>query len=82
MARKKKKQKRPPQPSRTRTPDVPPSREILSVGEVVVVTGLARQSIYTLIRKGEFPPGRSLGRRRLFLRSEIDDWMRGLEMAS
>ena len=68
--------------TRTRTAAVPSERQLLGLVEITTLTGLPKSAIYALIDEGKFPSFRKLGRRTLWLRSEIEDWMRRLEKHS
>ena len=53
---------------------------VIKMKELVGVVGLSRSYIYALQARGEFPTPISLvkgGRATGYLRSEIDDWMKG-----
>lgn len=49
---------------------------ILRLTQVREITGLGRSTIYELIRRGEFPSSRQLGRRAVgWISSEIFQWV-------
>ena len=53
---------------------------IIKMKELTVVVGLSRSYIYALQAKGDFPSPISLvegGRATGYLRSEVDDWLKG-----
>ena len=53
---------------------------VIKMKELVGVVGISRSYIYALQARGEFPTPISLvkgGRATGYLRSEIDDWLKG-----
>jgi len=49
---------------------------ILRLPAVIARTGLSRSTIYSKVKKGEFPPPVNLGERAVgWLDSEIDSWL-------
>jgi len=51
--------------------------KVLTVKEVQEVTTLCRQSIYNLIKQGEFPEPKRMGRRVVWTEKSIEDWLNG-----
>jgi len=52
------------------------ANSILRLAQVLEITGLGRSTIYDLIRRGEFPSSRQLGRRAVgWISSEIFQWV-------
>ena len=50
---------------------------ILRINDVIKNTGISRSSIYAMIKEGEFPKQRSIGRHSVgWLESEIDEWIK------
>lgn len=54
-------------------------REALDIDGVCHAVSLARSTVYDLIRDHRFPPGYKAGRRRLWSRRSIEDWVRRSE---
>lgn len=49
---------------------------VLRLQAVIARTGLSRSTIYSKVKKGEFPPPINLGERAVgWLDSEIDSWL-------
>ncbi|MDI6709473.1 MAG: helix-turn-helix domain-containing protein [Bacillota bacterium] len=57
------------------------ARETIDADEVAAMTGLSAWSIYNLVRRGEIPHIR-VGRRVLFRRSSILNWLEEQEQAT
>lgn len=58
-------------------------KEILSVKEVIAVTGMSRTTIHRKEKAGEFPARRQLSSRKVgWLRSEIREWLTALPKAN
>jgi excisionase family DNA binding protein len=51
-------------------------REALSVEEVAELLGLGRNTVYDAANRGEIPH-RRIGRRLLFSRTAVMEWLRG-----
>jgi prophage regulatory protein len=50
--------------------------DLIDMHDVLSKTGLSRSSIYRAIRKCGFPPAvPMIGRRQLFVRREVEDWV-------
>jgi prophage regulatory protein len=61
--------------ARTAIPNLP-VRQILSLGEVIQITGLRKTAIYTSMAEGEFPRSvKVTGRKVGWLRGDIDAWI-------
>ena len=57
-----------------------PNRPFLTMKEVSDLLGISVSTIDRLIKRGQFPPKVKLSpRRKVFLRSEIDEWIKGKE---
>lgn len=51
------------------------SSRFLTFTEVLAVTGVGRDVIYRMMKKGEFPLSRKIGTQRVgWLESEVDEW--------
>lgn len=50
-------------------------REALNIQQVCSVVGLGKTLIYELIDQNRFPPGFKVGRRRLWSRKSIEEWV-------
>ena len=56
---------------------------LLTVKEVVELSGLTRRTVYTQMREGRFPTCLKLGERAVRWRlSEIEEWLAGLPRAT
>jgi prophage regulatory protein len=52
------------------------SKRIIRLPEAIAKTGLARSTIYLLLKENKFPKSIHLGKRSIgFLESDIDDWI-------
>jgi prophage regulatory protein len=51
------------------------TERLLTIHQVIRRVGLSRNTIYSLIRKGEFPKQVKIGYSSRWLESEIDTWM-------
>jgi len=47
----------------------------MEVEEVAEVIGISVRRLRTWISNGEAPPSRKIGRRRYFLRADLDTWL-------
>lgn len=47
----------------------------LKISDVVFVTKLSESTIYRMIKNKEFPSGTSVGKSKLWLSNQINDWM-------
>jgi len=55
---------------------VPVSPTLIRLPQVKQCTGLSRSTIYSLIKKGDFPVSVALGARAIaFVKSEVDEWI-------
>lgn len=52
------------------------NQRLLPLPELEKKVGFKHSKIYALIRAGEFPPGKLIHGKRLWLEREIDDWIR------
>jgi excisionase family DNA binding protein len=47
-----------------------------TVDETADQFGVGRKTLYAMIRRGEFPPARSFGRKILVSKDALADWLR------
>lgn len=57
------------------------SEELLRQSEVLCITKMSRQQLYTLRKDGRFPNPKKIGRSIVWKRSEIDEWIEQLPEA-
>ena len=55
---------------------LPPREEVMTLPEVAALLHLEIEAMYHRIQRGSGPPGRRVGRRWLYLRSEVEEWLR------
>jgi predicted DNA-binding transcriptional regulator AlpA len=60
----------------------PHASGLLTIDQVIGETSIPRSSIYELVLTGKFPRPRKIGTRSRWVRSEIDAWVLGLEVAA
>lgn len=60
-------------------PKTPPPRMALGLAEAAAAIGLHRVTLHRLVVAGDGPPTIKLGRRKLVLVSELEDWLRSRE---
>ncbi len=53
-----------------------PNERLLTLPKVEDKVGFKHSKIYALIREGEFPAGKLIQGKRLWLEREIDDWIK------
>lgn len=51
------------------------AKRLLTIREVEERVSFKHNKIYQMIRAGEFPPGRLIQNKRLWLESDIDAWI-------
>lgn len=68
--------------SEVQTPEVQANKVAFSVPETLALTGISRSKFYEMVRAGEGPPIRAVGRRRIILRDELTDWLKSLDHAA
>lgn len=52
------------------------SKNVLSIEDVELLTGLSRRYLYKLTSRNEIPHSKPNGKKMYFDRKEIEDWMR------
>ena len=53
------------------------NRPFLTINEVSKLIGLSVSTINRLVKKGDFPPKINISQRRMvFMKSEIDEWIK------
>ncbi len=60
-------------------PEVKPKSATLSIDDLVDLTGYKKNTLYRLVHDRKIPYRKPLhgGRKLVFIRSEIEDWMKG-----
>ncbi len=56
--------------------------ELLTMLEVVKIARIGKSTLYTAVAKGTFPMPRKIGRRSLWVLSEVMEWMLKLPNAT
>jgi predicted DNA-binding transcriptional regulator AlpA len=49
--------------------------EILKINDVVNITKLSESTLYRLIKNNQFPKGTSVGRSKLWLAEDVNNWV-------
>lgn len=52
-----------------------PDNRLIRLPEVLEKVGVCRAKVYDMIKQGEFPKPRKIGRSSLWVNSEIDSWI-------
>ena len=50
-------------------------QKLLTVKDVAIFLGITAQTVYALIRRGEFPEGHKIGFARRWKVEEINEWL-------
>lgn len=50
---------------------------MIGVAEAAAICGISRSHLYSLLSRGEFPKPRKLGRRRVWPKLDLIEWLRG-----
>lgn len=51
------------------------SNQVFKIDDVVNITRLSESSIYRLIKNNQFPAGKFVGKSKLWLAGDVDNWI-------
>lgn len=58
------------------------AKNVLTIGDVVILTGITKQSLYRMTCQNRIPYYRPMGGKVYFDRKEIEDWLRRNRVAT